>query len=318
MKIVKSKFVLSLCIFSLFLNFSGLAGAAEKPEIPAQGEIGNGDKTFSGHNAPTGASFVPEGLQELLADKTVRLGDRLDIKVYPQQDLSSSRYVDNDGYIFFPYLGKVKAGGLSVDELAKQMQDALGAKYLQNPEVFIWKDAYTKPINVVGEVGHPGAFYPLREDVALIEAISNQGSFLDTADLSEIRVVRLVDGKSQVFLADMGSILDGTTPDLVLKKGDLVIVPKKDNKLIHVLGEVNHPGPININEFLKDKMTLVEALSRAGGFSRSAAANRVRLVRVVDGKETVTKIKADDILKGKEKDVPLKAGDIIVVPEAFW
>lgn len=331
-RVMRNGSLLFFLLVCFFLISGPSAVAAERSEVPSGDRVGNGENTPRvGADAPRSPSFIPEGLQELLADKTIHAGDRLDIKLFPQQDLSSSRYVDNDGYIFFPYLGMIKVVGLSVDDVSKQMADSLGAKYLQNPQVFVrkdtefqekmflwWKDAYTKPINVVGQVGHPGAFYPVREDVSLVEVINNQGSFLDTADLATVRVIRLTSGKTDIFFADMGAILAGTAPDIIVKKGDLIIVPKKDNKLIHILGEVNHPGPLDINEFLKEKMTLVEAISRAGGFARSAAANRVRLIRVVNGKEVVTKIKGDDILKGKEKDVVLQAGDLIIVPEAFW
>jgi polysaccharide export outer membrane protein len=65
-------------------------------------------------------------------------------------------------------------------------------------------------------------------------------------------------------------------------------------------------------------MTLISAISLAGGFTRSAATNRVRIVRVVDGEETTIKVNAGKILKGKEKDILLEPDDVIVVPEAFW
>ena len=323
-----------LFIIAFFLlNLSVLANAAERSEVSAANSPVRDKQSPSERvgGPPSGASFVPEGLQEILADKTVRLGDRIQVDVYPQAELSSSRYVDNDGYIYFPYLDKVKAAGLTIEELGKQMTDALGKGYLQNPKVYIrkdtqfqermflwWKDAYTKPINTLGEINNPGAFYPLRDDVALIEVISNQGSFRDSADLDAVRVIRLVEGKEKVFLVRVSDVIRGEVSDFVVKKGDLVIVPRKDKQLIYVFGEVNRPGPIDINELLNVKMTLVEVMSLAGGVTRSAAASRVRIIRVVEGEIITTKVNMDDILKGKKEDILLKAGDIIVVPEAYW
>ncbi len=86
---------------------------------------------------------------------------------------------------------------------------------------------------------------------------------------------------------------------------------------VSILGQVNTPGTYPI----KGKLSLVEAISAAGGFTSIAATNSVRVIRTaIDGsKETIT-IRVNDIInKGKEEsDIQLAPGDIITVPESFF
>lgn len=278
-----------------------------------------------------GSWYQREGLsQELTKDKTIRPGDVLEINVYPQEELSTSKNVDNEGYIFFPYVGKIQVANLTVEELSEKMTKTLGKDYLENPKVFVrkdtsfferfvayWKDAHVRPINIFGEVAGPGAYYPLREDVTLLEAVSQRGSFTPSADINNIRLIRVVKNEEVTFIIKAGDIIEGKAPDLIVKRGDLIVVPRL-YKSINILGEVMRPGPILVNRFTGDSITLIEAISLAGGFTRIAAANRTRIVRYIEGKEVTIKVKAGKILKGKDKDIVLEPGDLIVVPESFW
>jgi len=268
--------------------------------------------------------------QMLGGENLIQQGDYIQFFVYPQEELSATRFVDNEGYVYFPYLGKVQAAGRSTDELGEYLTKTLGQKYLQNPQVFVrkelsflersflvFKDAYSTPVNVVGEVKTPGPFYPLRDDVTVIEAIGDRGSFTSNADLNEVKIIRVIQGREEIIPVKAGDIIQGKAPNIITHRGDVIVVPRFGAP-IHVLGEVVRPGPIPVNKFTDAKTTLIGAISEAGGFKRTAATNKVRIVRVVDGKETATRVRAGKILAGKEEDIILEAGDIVVVPEAFW
>ncbi len=86
---------------------------------------------------------------------------------------------------------------------------------------------------------------------------------------------------------------------------------------VSILGQVKEPGSFEI----KGKLTLIEAISLAGGFTKIAATNDVRIMRTMpDGTKSTIKVKANDIInKGREEDdVLLHPGDIITVPESFF
>ena len=81
-------------------------------------------------------------------------------------------------------------------------------------------------------------------------------------------------------------------------------------------GEVKKPGPYNLKE---ESVSVVEAISLAGGLTKLAAANRTRIVRIEGGQERAIQIDIEKIMKGdRSQDLILQAGDIVVVPEAFF
>jgi len=87
---------------------------------------------------------------------------------------------------------------------------------------------------------------------------------------------------------------------------------------IFVLGQVNNPGEYDITG--PKKVTVVQAISLAGGLTRGAAANSARITRIEDDQEKVIEVKLEDIIEeGKKKqDVILRDGDIIFVPRRFF
>ncbi len=267
---------------------------------------------------------------KMLSDQTIQRGDLLEIIVYPQENLSSSRYVDNEGYLFFPYIGKIRAAGLNVEEFEKQLTSVLEKDYLEHPRIFVrkevsileewrggWRDAHVKPILVFTEA-RGNAYYATREGVSLLEVMSRQGGFPAGTDPNRLKITRSIDGQLNNFYVRAGDIVEGKADDIPLEQGDLLFMSTSGTNAIHVFGEVNRPGPIDAVLLGEEEMTLVRVLSLAGGFTRIAAANRVRIVRVVNGVERKIKVNAKKILKGEEKDIVLQSGDIVIVPESFW
>lgn len=92
-----------------------------------------------------------------------------------------------------------------------------------------------------------------------------------------------------------------------------VMVKEFNSKKVFVFGEVAKPGAFAF----EDGMTIIHAVSQAGGFSRTASKNSVNVTRVVEGKEVKLPVKVEDIVVGREKNFLLQPGDIIFVPESF-
>lgn len=91
------------------------------------------------------------------------------------------------------------------------------------------------------------------------------------------------------------------------------LVKEFNSKKVFVFGEVGKPGAFSYEE----GMTIIHAISQAGGLTRSAAKNSVNVTRVMDGKEVKLPVKVEDIVIGREKNFLLVPGDIIFVPESF-
>jgi polysaccharide biosynthesis/export protein len=94
-----------------------------------------------------------------------------------------------------------------------------------------------------------------------------------------------------------------------------LIVVEYAKRTVNVLGQVNQPG---VKEFPQELgLTLVEAISRAGGPTRLANLKKVTLKRTKpDGTTATDTVNVEELLKGDTTETwPLQPGDVINVPE---
>src|SRR5262249_1267218 len=68
---------------------------------------------------------------------TIGPRDVLKVTVWGQDDLTRDYFVDQDGFVPFPLVGRVKAGGLTVKEFAGRLTELLEKDYLVNPQVIV-------------------------------------------------------------------------------------------------------------------------------------------------------------------------------------
>ena len=162
-----------------------------------------------------------------------------------------------------------------------------------------------------------------------------QSATLGPGDVVEVRVYKEKElsglyrvGRAGLFdFPLIGQVnASGETPsDLVaqiterLKDGYLrspqvsVFVKEFNSKKVFVLGEVNKPGTFRY----EDQMTIVQAVTLAGGLKALAAKNRLILTRVELGDEKKYVIPFNQISEGGVKNVFLQPGDIVYAPESW-
>jgi polysaccharide biosynthesis/export protein len=97
-----------------------------------------------------------------------------------------------------------------------------------------------------------------------------------------------------------------TTPQVT------VIVATINSQRVYILGEVTRPGAYPI----LPGMSVLQALSSAGGFTQFAKIKSIFVRRFENGKEVKYPFSYKDVINGKkpEQEILLKAGDTIVVP----
>jgi len=242
--------------------------------------------------------------------------DVLNVSVFDQPDLTGKFTVNEDGSFTFPLVGRVQAAGLTLPQLEEELKKMLADGFFKNPQITVAVDQYrSQRVFVVGEVRNPGT-YPLTGDMTLIEALARAGSTNDYAG-SEVLIVRSrsdhpatgpvlpeAEAGAEVVRANMKELQSGKLSDNVqLRDGDTIFVPRAE--LVYVFGQVKNPG----SYALQKDMTVLQALSLAGGLTDRGASGRLRVVRIVNGKRTERKIELED---------PVLAGDTIVVPERFF
>ena len=92
-----------------------------------------------------------------------------------------------------------------------------------------------------------------------------------------------------------------------------VFVKEFNSKKVFVLGEVRKPGTFRY----EDKMTIVQAVTLAGGLKALAAKDRLILTRLVEGDEKKFVVPFERISQGRVSNIFLQPGDIVFVPESW-
>lgn len=113
--------------------------------------------------------------------------------------------------------------------------------------------------------------------------------------------------------ADLAAMLEAKLRDGFLRDPQVtVVMTKRENLEVSVLGEVQEPGSFSYIE----KLTLVQAISEAGGLTELAQVRRVKLTRKGPEGVGTYEVSVKAITDGRAKDILLQPGDIIFVPLA--
>jgi len=93
-----------------------------------------------------------------------------------------------------------------------------------------------------------------------------------------------------------------------------VLLREYNSKKIFVFGEVQKPGTFPYEE----DMSIIQAITMAGGFTKVASKNDIAVTRQVEGRETKIRVPVADIGTGREKNFRLQPGDIVFIPESIF
>jgi polysaccharide export outer membrane protein len=93
-----------------------------------------------------------------------------------------------------------------------------------------------------------------------------------------------------------------------------IFVKEYNSKKIFVFGEVQKPGTFSYEE----DMTIIQAITVAGGFTKTASKNKVSVTRLEEAIEKRVFLSVEEIGRGKEKNFFLLPGDIVFVPESIF
>ena len=137
--------------------------------------------------------------------------------------------IQPDGTVDFPYVDRLKVGGLEPQQIEELIKSQLvEKKILVQPQVtLVVKQYNSKKISVIGAVQKPGSL-PWSEGIKLVDAISLSGGFSSLADADHVRITRLVSGgKTVTATVSVDDITDGKLSDLPLQAGDTIKVDQR-------------------------------------------------------------------------------------------
>jgi polysaccharide export outer membrane protein len=283
-----------------------IAPPAPAPQVPSPQLPANVPPRPAPPAPPPGATY------------TVGPQDLLSVTVFDEPDLTNKYRVDADGMITFPLVGRVAAAGLTLIDLGDRLRARLTAGYVKNPQVRVEVDQYkSQSVYVIGEVRAPGKI-TMTGTMSLIEALALAGSPTNAAS-PELIVVHPHgagrQGAPTLPSPDSDADADRTRvnikdlqigkvgKDIVLADGDTVYVPRA--QVFYFSGQVKAPGAY----VLDPGMTLLQALSLAGGISDTGSTRGIVAERIVDGKRVRVDLKLTD---------HIQPGDTIIVRRRFF
>jgi len=239
--------------------------------------------------------------------------DVLTVVVFGEEDLTKAVSLDADGTFDYPYIGRVKAGGLTVRVIGEEIARRLKNFYV-NPQVTVEVAKFrSQNIFVFGQVHAPGQ-YPLSGNMSVLQALAAAGSPTPAAAAYVVisrpagsgpRLPKDEPGGGTSLRITLRELQTGQLPSgFALRDGDTVTIPKADT--IYVTGYVNTPGPYPID----GDLTLMQAIAMAGGATDKGAPNRARIFRTVNGRQQEVKgVKLSDLVR---------PGDTIDVPQRYF
>ncbi len=160
----------------------------------------------------------------------LRPNDLVEIRVFREDDLTSTLRISREGTITFPLIGAVRVGGLSAQAAGAKIRALLAKDYLVNPQVNLTVREYSKRrFTVLGEVQKPGAYeMPDHDSLGLLEAIGMAGGYTRIAEPARITLKRIVDGREKVIRVNAKKMArEGDSGTVEIKPGDVLTVGER-------------------------------------------------------------------------------------------
>jgi len=151
--------------------------------------------------------------------------DNVEIRVFREEELTTSGQLSGNGTISMPLIGSVKMAGLTTDQAAAAITAQLKDGFLVNPQVSVSIEARVRrTITVLGQVQNSGVFeLPADRRLTVVEAIGLAGGATRIANTRKITLKRS-SGRPQ--LLSLNDITSGKSADIALRDGDVLSIPE--------------------------------------------------------------------------------------------
>ncbi len=259
-------------------------------------------------------------------------GDQIVIRAQNVEEISDKPFrIDGEGFLVLPVVGRIRAAGLTVEQLEAALADRLKL-FVREPQVVVSVIETARPQEVANPVYLVGAFkqpgvYPLgTKPETLGEVLMRTGGLLPTA-MRRVRVIRRAE-QGRLDLKNVTESTDGNTTygevaltvtgeladpadNIVMKPQDVIVATKLEP--VYVTGEVARSGAFPLED--REHLTAAQILAMAGA-GPLADLEKARVLRVVGDTSQRAEIPVNlrEIFQGKANDFPLMPNDVLYIP----
>lgn len=259
----------------------------------------------------------------------IGVGDVLRVIVTKQPLLSIDNVrVSNEGTIRLPMLeGEISAACVTETDLAVAITEKY-KKYLLKPQVYVAvQEFHSNPVAVLGAVNAPGRF-DVQRPTRLLELLTfvngpavNAGKDIQifrtpNANLCDSNLPLVAENKSDeelIFIPLEETLKGSENANPYVQAGDIITIAQADEPdEAYIIGNVTSAKII----ILKEPITLTKAIAMAGGVTKDANREKIKISRQDPDTLSKTVIIANlkEIEKDNQKDILLQANDVIDVP----
>lgn len=254
-------------------------------------------------------------------------GDLIGIQVFHIDEISKSWRVGETGKLQLPMVGEMQCAGLTVDAFERALTVRL-KKFIQEPQASVQIIEYkSQPVTVTGSVNQPGTIQlqgerSLFEVMVMVGGPKDMSGFMtisrpvDRGELMLPEARQTADGKFRTARIKVADVMNGRSVPAVLKvtPDDVINVEARIVQMVHVLGEVNKPGSVELVEV--ETVSITKLIAVAGGMTSLALPKKAMVRRIgEDGaRAEVVTIDLGKIMSGHAADIELSTGHVLFIP----
>lgn len=278
--------VLTICIFTL-------AACTLPRSGPSRNEILMGGQNYEGDalvievtdsvnrviGSPSHSAFISSlrNSSRLGAD-TIRPGDKLTLTIWENVDdgivvargqnatALTDIQVDEQGFIFVPYAGRIRAAGQSPEGVRRIITEKL-SQQTPDPQIQVARAAGDGAnVTIIGTAGGQGVFPIERPTRTLGAMLARAGGISQTEEDTRITLIRN-GNRGSIFFQDLYAVPGNDVP---LRDGDTIVL-EKDARSFTSLGATGQQTRVPFTDL---QISALDALARVGGLNAKAADPR--------------------------------------------